>query len=127
MSESETAMRKGWHPIGVKKANVKKVLTDTEKQEMGEKTSEALTMVETLSIEKAKFNKRIDTQIKALNSEALAISKDIKNGYIFENQELPCYIDKKARERVFINEFDREVHREPMQLGDEQMALGGVA
>ena len=124
---SDLAMRKGWHPLGEKRVNVKKTLTNVEKLELGEKQSEALTMVETLTIDKAKSAKRFDAQIKALNSEALSMAKDLKNGFVYEEKVLPAYYDHTTKERVFIDELGYEVHREPAHIGDEQGKLGHVA
>ena len=122
--EQKFAKSKGWHRIGATNVDCKILLTDKDKIELGAAQSNALLEAQRLGDEK----KRFDTDINGRIQEQMTLANDqarlLHAGYRIENHKLPCFIDLKAKERVYMDlQTGKEMHRSEMRPEDKQLRI----
>lgn len=122
--ENEIEFEKGWHKIGDIETDCKINLKDSEKIEIGSTLSEALHSIGELEQKKSDYDKSIKGQIAAHSDEAHQKAKLLKDGFRTERLRLPCFIDVKNQERVYIDlGTGEEMNREQMHPEDRQLML----
>lgn len=118
------AKKTGWHRLGVMETDVKIKLSDAEKMLVGAEQAEALLAIRGMEEEKKEFDAAIKGRIQEKETFAHDTALLLKAGYRIERKPLPCFVDPKKRQRVFVDvDTGEEVSREPMHSGDMQLGL----
>ena len=122
--EAKYAKKMGWQRLGIMSIEIEKKLTNDEKIDLGKEQSTDLMNIRRLEQEKKDFDGHISARIKQFEAEAHEKAVTLTRGHQLVFPSLPCFIDAKAKERVYMDlEKEEEVKREPMHDEDKQLNL----
>lgn len=111
--------------LGPMNVEVKVDLADDERIRLGKEQAEALMAIEVLEGEKKNFDDDLRAQIRTHEENAVEIARIVNRGFRIEERSLPCFIDLKAKERVYVDlETEEILHRAPMREEDRQVSIG---
>lgn len=119
------AKKHRYERLGAMNVEIKVELPDEERIQLGKEQAEAMMAIEVLEEEKKNFDDDLRAQIKRHEENAIEIARIVKRGFRIEPRSLPCFVDLKSKERLYVDLDTEEIlHRAPMREEDRQMSIG---
>lgn len=122
--QKEFAMRNGWARIGIQECEVEVPLNNDEKLEFGKSIAESNVGIQMLEDELSEIKGEYKNKIDAHKIIIKQGSEILKAGKRPLKRNLPCFLDSRTRERIYIDEDTGEmIMKTRAEEGDFQEKL----